>query len=96
VSTTLIQSGSEFRLGVLRRSKQSAGSGSESSANPAESSLPSCRATIKDKPCGWPPSGRPSLTATRHDGGIDLWSGRKNGFAEVEQKNASVFHAVFS
>ncbi len=31
---------------------------------------------------------RPSLTAARHGGAIELRSGRKNGFAEVEQKNA--------
>jgi len=55
-------------------------------------------AAIKDKPFGWPPSGRPSLTAARHGGAIEPRSGRKNGFAEVEQKNV-VFgksHANFS
>ena len=31
---------------------------------------------------------RPSLTAVRHGSAIGLRSGRKNGFAEVEQKNA--------
>ena len=28
--------------------------------------------------------------AHRHDGAVELRSGRKNGFAEVEQKNAFV------
>jgi hypothetical protein len=28
-----------------------------------------------------------SLTAAQHDGAVELRSGRKNGFAEVEQKN---------
>jgi hypothetical protein len=45
-------------------------------------------AAVKDKPFGWPPRWRPSLTAARHDGATELRSGRKNGFAEVEQKNA--------
>jgi hypothetical protein len=41
---------------------------------------------------------RPSLTAARHGGAIELRSGRKNGFAEVEQKNAQFgkSHANFS
>ena len=47
-------------------------------------------ATVKDKPFGWPPKARPSLTAARHGSGIVTWSGRKNGFAEVEHKNASI------
>ena len=33
---------------------------------------------------------RPSLTAARHDGAVELRSGRKNGFAEVKQKNSFV------
>jgi hypothetical protein len=33
---------------------------------------------------------RPSLTSARHGGGIVTWSGRKNGFAEVEPKNSSI------
>lgn len=47
-------------------------------------------AAVKDEPFGWPPRERPSLTAARHGGGFDARSGRKNGFAEVEQKNASI------
>jgi hypothetical protein len=41
---------------------------------------------------------RPSLTAVRHGSAIELRSGRKNGFAEVEQKNAQFgnSHANFS
>ena len=31
---------------------------------------------------------RPSLTAARHGSTIELRSGRKNGFAKIEQKNA--------
>src|SRR6516162_3795024 len=41
----------------------------------------------KDKPFGWPRKARPSLTATRHDGAVELRSGRKNGSAGVKQKN---------
>src|SRR5271166_941437 len=33
---------------------------------------------------------RPSLTSARHGSGIVTWSGRKNGFAEVEPKNSSM------
>ena len=47
-------------------------------------------AAVKDKPFGWPPKRRPSLTAARHDGAVELRSGRKNGFAEVKQKNSFV------
>src|SRR3954469_9030322 len=39
------------------------------------------------KPFGWPRKARPSLTATRHDGAVELRSGRKNGSAGVKQKN---------
>jgi hypothetical protein len=35
-------------------------------------------AAVKDKPFGWPRKVRPSLTATRHDGAVELRSGRKN------------------
>src|SRR6516164_7515681 len=38
-------------------------------------------AAVKDKPFGWPRKARPSLTATRHDGAVELRSGRKNGSA---------------
>ena len=41
----------------------------------------------KDKPFGWPRKARPSLTATRYDGAVELRSGRKNGSAGVKQKN---------
>src|SRR6516162_9265580 len=44
-------------------------------------------AAVKDKPFGWPRKARPSLTATRHDGAVELRSGRKNGSAGVKQKN---------
>ena len=44
-------------------------------------------AAVKDKPFGWPRKARPSLTATRHDGAVELRSGRKNGSAGVQQKN---------
>src|SRR6202795_1029474 len=44
-------------------------------------------AAIKDKPFGGPRKARPSLTATRHDGAVELRSGRKNGSAGVKQKN---------
>src|ERR1700689_2018203 len=44
-------------------------------------------AAVKDKPFGWPRKTRPSLTATRHDGAVELRSGRKNGSAGVKQKN---------
>src|SRR6516162_6782678 len=46
-------------------------------------------AAVKDKPFGWPRKARPSLTATRHDGAVELRSGRKNGSAGVKQKNGS-------
>ena len=36
---------------------------------------------------------RPSLTTARHDGAIELR--RRNGFAEVEQKNAESKEATF-
>src|SRR6266705_3241501 len=44
-------------------------------------------AAVKDKPFGWPRKARPSLTAARHDGAVELRSGRKNGSAGVKQKN---------
>ena len=44
-------------------------------------------AAVKDKPFGWPRKVRPSLTATRQDGAVELRSGRKNGPAGVKQKN---------
>jgi hypothetical protein len=44
-------------------------------------------AAVKDKPFGWPRKARPSLTATRPDGAVELRSGRKNGSAGVKQKN---------
>ena len=44
-------------------------------------------AAVKDKPFGWPRKARPSLTATRHDGAVELRSGRKNGSGGVKQKN---------
>jgi hypothetical protein len=34
--------------------------------------------------------GRPSLTAARHGGAVELRSGRKNGFAEIELKNPTI------
>ena len=46
-------------------------------------------AAVKDKPFGWPRKARPSLTATRYDGAVELRSGRKNGSAGVKQKNGS-------
>ena len=52
-------------------------------------------AALKDKPFGWPRKVRPSLTATRHDGAVELRSGRKNSSAGVKQKNVrdGKFHA---
>jgi hypothetical protein len=53
---------------------------------------------VEDKPFGVAAKRRPSLTAARHGSAIELGSGRKDGFAEVEQKNAQVGrpHANFS
>ena len=55
-------------------------------------------AALKAKPFGWPRKVRPSLTGTRHDGAVELRSGRKNGSAGVKQKNGrySKFHARIS
>ena len=64
------------------------GSGTGSSSAPPRGSLPPCSRPSRTSPSGGRKEWRPSLTAARHDGAVELRSGRKNGFAEVEQKNA--------
>ena len=53
-----------------------------------------CRALAQGQALRVAVKRRPSLTAARHDGAVEPRSGRKNGFAEVEQKNfaSSLFH----
>jgi hypothetical protein len=43
-------------------------------------------AAVEDKPFRWPRKVRPSLTATRHDGAVELRSWRKNSSAGVKPK----------
>jgi hypothetical protein len=58
------------------------------SSAPPRGSLPPCSRPSRTSPSGGRQEWRPSLTADRPDGEVELRSGRKNGLAEVEQKNA--------
>ena len=77
------------RVGAKKRdSKSNKETGMKEVENGSNKRLTST-ASYKDKPFGWPRKARPSLTATRYDGAVELRSGRKNGSAGVKQKNGS-------